>query len=73
MSARVNITKVPNIPKQDITILSDSQSAIRILNTNGINSTTVYKCSKCMNEVAERYTSIMCGYRDTMTFQDIAE
>ena len=38
-----------------VSILSDSQSAIKTLSSNVTNSKTVYGCRRYINEIAERY------------------
>ena len=55
MQAAVKIIWNSNIPKGNITILSDSQAAIRALGSNVMNSRTVYGCRKHLNKVAKRY------------------
>ena len=42
-----------NIPNGNITILPDSQAAIRTLGSNVMNSRTVYNCRKHLNKVAK--------------------
>ena len=46
-----------NVSKRNITIHSDSQIAIRALNSNVMNSKIVYGCRRYLNKIAERYDS----------------
>ena len=50
-----------NVHKRKITILFDSRQAAvkaldpKVINSSVINSKMVYDCSRCLNEVANRY------------------
>ena len=52
IQAAVKIIVDKNVHKQKITILSDSQAAIKALDSNVINSKTGYDCRRCLNEKA---------------------
>ena len=43
------------VPKRNVTILSDSQAAIRALNCNIMNSKMLYACSRYFDEITEWY------------------
>ena len=55
IQAAVKIIVDKNIHKLRIAILSDSQAAIKGLDSSVINSRTVYDCRRCLKEMANRY------------------
>ena len=58
--AAVNIIVKKNIRSQKITILSDSQAAIKALDSGMINSNAVYVYRRCLNKFANRYDVCVC-------------
>ena len=56
--AAANIFVDKYVPKRKITILSDSRSAIWVLNSNIMNSKTVYDYRRYLNDVMDRYDVI---------------
>ena len=50
----VEIIVAQNVHKRRITILSDSQAAIKALDSSVISYRTVYNCRRCLNEMAGR-------------------
>ena len=56
-----------NVHKRRITILSDSQAAVKALDSSVISSRTVYDCRRCINEMPNRY-EVCIVHRDTGIF-----
>ena len=65
--AEVKIIVDKNVHKRRITILSDSQAAIKALDSSVIKFKTMYDCAKYLNEMANRYEVCITwalGHRD---------
>ena len=55
MQAAARILGVGSYSKRNVNIFSNSQAFIKGLSSNVVNSKTVYRCHKYINEIAKRY------------------